>query len=208
MARLQAESKSRHGRGTGNNGQRRGQGDGGGARAALVIIGAIALLGVGAGALVVAAPGRIGETLERFEAKDDPRRFIWEDAGFSIDRYWPVGAGMGTFDEVFQIDESLENLTVKRAGRAHNDYLELAIEAGPAGLLVAAGWLVLAGWLSWQARRSSLRWAAWAGSAFLLAIALQSITDYPLRNQTMLAFAGFALLLLARIATPSTREQA
>jgi hypothetical protein len=33
----------------------------------------------------------------------------------------------------------------------------------------------------------------------------QSITDYPLRNQTILAFAGFALLLLARIATDRRR---
>jgi hypothetical protein len=35
----------------------------------------------------------------------------------------------------------------------------------------------------------------------------QSVTDYPLRNQTMLAFAGFALLLLTRIAVDSGREQ-
>jgi len=109
-----------------------------------------------------------------------------------------VGAGQGTFDEVFQVDESLENLTERRAGRAHNDYLELALEAGLAGLVLAGAWLVLIAWLSWRARRSSLRWAGWAGSSFLLAIALQSITDYPLRNQTMLAFAGLALLLLAR----------
>lgn len=34
----------------------------------------------------------------------------------------------------------------------------------------------------------------------------QSITDYPLRNQTILAFAGFALLLLTRIAADPTRK--
>jgi hypothetical protein len=34
----------------------------------------------------------------------------------------------------------------------------------------------------------------------------QSITDYPLRNQTILAFAGFALLLLVRIGS-DLREQ-
>lgn len=105
---------------------------------------------------------------------------------------------MGTFDEVFQIDESLENLTKKRAGRAHNDYIELSIEAGPLGLGLAAAWVVLIAWLSWCARQSSQRWTAWAGSTLLIAIAMQSITDYPLRNQTILAFAGFALLLLAR----------
>jgi exopolysaccharide production protein ExoQ len=108
---------------------------------------------------------------------------------------------------VFQVDESLENLTRRRAGRAHNDYIELAVEAGIAGLALAGAWLLLLGWLSWQARRSSLRWAAWSGSGFLLAIALQSITDYPLRNQTMLAFAGIALLLLARAAIDRGRER-
>lgn len=176
-------------------------------RPLILALAALALIATGAASLVVAAPGRLGEVLERFEAKDDPRRFIWDDATYSIDRYWPAGSGMGTFDEVFQIDESLENLTRRRAGRAHNDYIELAIEAGPFGLLVAAMWLVLVGWLSWRARRSPLRWAAWSGSAFLLTIALQSITDYPLRNQTMLAFAGFALLLLARIAGDSGRAR-
>ena len=35
----------------------------------------------------------------------------------------------------------------------------------------------------------------------------QSITDYPLRNQSILAFAGFALLLLARAATEREGER-
>lgn len=180
----------------------------GGRRQSFIVLGAIAILGIGATGLVVAAPGRIGETLERFEAKDDPRRFIWEDAVYSIDRYWPAGAGMGTFDEVFQVDESLENLTQRTAGRAHNDYIEVAIEAGVTGLSLISLWLLLCAWLTWKVRRSSSVWVGWAGAGFLLAIALQSITDYPLRNQTILTFGGYALLLLARSATPSPRERA
>jgi exopolysaccharide production protein ExoQ len=177
-------------------------------RGVMITVGAIALIAAGAGALLVAAPGRINATLERFEgAEDDPRRFIWDDATYSVGRYWPAGAGMGTFDEIYQVDESLENLTERRAGRVHNDFIELAIEAGAPGLALAALWLVLISWLSWRARGSSQRWAAWAGSAFLFAIALQSITDYPLRNQTILAFAGFALLLLTRIAADGARGQ-
>lgn len=173
----------------------------------LVALGAIALGATALGGLVIAAPGRVGETLERFEAKDDPRRFIWEDAVYSVERYWPAGAGMGTFDEVFQIDESLENVTLRTAGRAHNDYIELGIEAGLAGLVLAALWLALCLVMAWQARRSAFAWTGWTGGAFLLAIALQSITDYPLRNQSILAFAGFALLLLARAATEKERER-
>ena len=177
------------------------------ARAATVALGAIALVAAVAGALVVAAPGRIGEALERFEAKDDPRRFIWDDATFTAGRYWPVGAGVGTFHEIYQVDESLENLTKRRAGRVHNDYIEVTIESGAAGLALVTLWIMLLGWLSWRARLSSYRWAAWAASAFMLSIALQSITDYPLRNQTMLAMAGFALLLLTRLASDRMRTK-
>ncbi|MBI1402425.1 MAG: hypothetical protein GC147_04350 [Porphyrobacter sp.] len=177
-------------------------------RAGVVALALCGLLLTGAaGAVVlVAAPGRVSETLARFEAKDDPRRFIWDDATYSVARYWPAGAGTGTFDEVFQIDESLENLTVRRAGRAHNDYIELAIENGVVGLGLAGLWLLTLVWLSWSAHLSAQRWTAWAGSSLLLAVALQSITDYPLRNQTMLAMAGFALLLLVRSASADGRR--
>lgn len=174
----------------------------------MIGLGALALvLVVGVGGLVVTAPGRIGDALERFEAKDDARRLVWEDAVYSADRYWPAGAGMGTYNELSDVDESLENVTLRRPGRVHNDYIELAIEAGAPGLALAAMWAVLVVWLTWRARGSAMRWAGWAGSAFILAIALQSITDYPLRNQTILALAGFALLLLARFAVPDERAK-
>jgi O-antigen ligase len=176
-----------------------GKGEGQRGKSSVIIVaGTTALLAAGLGTVLVTAPGRVSDTLERFEAKDDPRRFIWDDATFIAGRYWPLGAGIGSFDEIYQVDESLENLSLRKPGRAHNDFLELAIEAGAPGLGLAALWLVLVGWLSWAARHSPQRWIAWSGSTFLLAIALQSITDYPLRNQTILALAGFALLVLAR----------
>lgn len=168
---------------------------------AILAIGVIATLAIG-------APGRVGDVVERFEGEgEDARAFIWEDALYSADRYWPVGAGTGTFDDVFQIDESLENLTVRTAGRAHNDYLELAIEAGIPGLVLAAAWLLLVLWLCWRARHSRHRWIAWSGGIVLLTIALQSITDYPLRNLSLMAFGSFALVLLARFGEPSRENR-
>ncbi len=180
----------------------------GGQGSQLAIFAAIGLGIAGLGGTLALAPGPVGETLERFEAIDDARAYIWEDAAYSAGRHWPMGAGMGTFDEVFQVDESLENLTRRRAGRAHNDYIELALEAGIIGLALAAAWLCLAGWLSWKAGASNARWAGWACGAILLAIALQSVTDYPLRNQTMLAVAAFAMLMLARVAQGTKAERA
>lgn len=179
---------------------RRARRTAGGQSSQLAIFTAIGLAVAGLGGTLAVAPGPVGETLERFEAIDDARAYIWEDSVYSAGRYWPIGAGMGTFDEVFQVDESLENLTRRRAGRAHNDYIELAIEAGIVGIALAAAWLALVLWLSWKAGASNARWAGWACGAILLAVALQSVTDYPLRNQTMLAFAAFAMLMLARIA--------
>ncbi|GMN01948.1 O-antigen ligase family protein [Erythrobacter sp. MTPC3] len=164
------------------------------------------LLAIGVAAAIAINPGRIGTTLERFNAANDARQYTWEDSSFSASRYWPVGAGMGTFDEVFQVDESLENSTVRRPGRAHNDYLEIAIEAGAAGLLLTAFWIVLIAWLSWRIRRSELRWMGWAGAIILAAIALQSITDYPLRNLSIFSLASFATLILARISADPDGE--
>ncbi|WP_161782167.1 O-antigen ligase family protein [Erythrobacter longus] len=164
--------------------------------AVVLTLGAVASVGV-------MVPGRLGDVIERFQSdRTDARTYIWEDASYSASRYWPVGSGMGTFDDVFQTDESLENITQRRAGRAHNDYLEVAIEAGAPGLLLITGWLALLAWLSWQARGREDRWIAWSGSITLVALALQSVTDYPLRNQTMLAIAGFALVVLVRFSAP------
>jgi O-antigen ligase len=171
-------------------------------KSTFALVAGLAIALAALGSLITWAPGRIGDTIERFDRDGDPRSYIWEDALYSSERYWPVGSGMGTFDEVFQLDESLENMTQRRAGRAHNDYIEVAIESGAAGLGLIAVWLALWMWLSWRARLSPERWIAWSGSAVLLAIALQSITDYPLRNQSMLAVAAFALVLLARAGNP------
>ncbi|MEL6237960.1 MAG: O-antigen ligase family protein [Pseudomonadota bacterium] len=168
-------------------------------------LGAIAAIAL-AGAFLSFAPGRINDTLERFESDANPRAYIWEDAFYASERYWPVGAGMGTFDEVFQADEALENMTQRRAGRAHNDYIEVAIEAGFAGVAIIAAWLALWAWLTVRARQSPDRWIAWSGSAILLAIALQSITDYPLRNQSLLAVGALALLILTRCGSARQRE--
>jgi O-antigen ligase len=104
---------------------------------------------------------------------------------------------MGTFDEVFQVDESLEYISQRRAGRAHNEYLEVAIEAGAVGLAVIAGWALWVAFGTWRALSSLHRWPASAGGGILLAMALQSVLDFPMRNQTMLCLGAFALLLIS-----------
>lgn len=170
-------------------------------------IGMLAAIALGT-ATVAALPGSRMETvLARFEKTEEQRPAIWEDARFSVERYWPLGSGMGTFDEVFQIDESLENISPRRAGRAHNDYLEIAIEAGPFGLLLVAGWMLWTIWAAWGAFPTERRWPALSGAGILLVVAMQSLLDYPLRNQTMLCLAAFAVVLLATARQTSAHRE-
>lgn len=161
-----------------------------------LVVAALVVAGLGTAVLT---SGRVQSTIERTRQGDDGMRAeMREDARFAAARYWPAGAGMGTFDEVFQIDESLEYVSPKRAGRAHMDYLELAIEAGLVGLTLAAGWLAWLAWASWRAIRRTGAWPARAAALILAGIAAQSLLSFPLRNQAMLCFAAFAMVLLVR----------
>lgn len=163
-------------------------------RALLVAGLAIAAL---ASVIPMIGESRLGTALARFENVDDQRALIWDDATYTAQRYWPVGSGMATFDEVFQADESLEYISPRKAGRAHNDYLELAIEAGVFGLAVVTAWALWVAFSAWRAISTAQRWPALAGTGVMLAIALQSALDYPLRNQTMLCMAALAIVLIA-----------
>lgn len=167
-----------------------------GGRMLLIAGGALVAI---AGLATMTSNTRLDSLLARFENTGDQRTLIWEDAHYSAQRYWPVGAGMATFDEVFQADESLENISPRRAGRAHNDYLELVIEAGAIGLALLAAWGVWIGVAAVRAMATAQRWPALSGASILLAIALQSVLDYPLRNQTMLCLAALAIVLLAPV---------
>jgi O-antigen ligase len=165
-------------------------------RARLTAIAALAAAAIAVAAIV--SSGQVQTSLARFEQGDEMRAEMREDARFAAARYWPVGAGMGTFDEVFQIDESLEYVSPRRAGRAHMDYLELAIEAGAIGLALAALWLVWVAWAGWRAVRRRDAWSARAGALIIAGIAAQSLLSFPLRNQAMLCAAALAVVLLAR----------
>lgn len=160
---------------------------------AAVGLGAVALLG---GYLL--SETRMSATFDRFENLEDARPDLWRDGLVSAERFFPVGSGMGTFDEVYQLDESLETLTPAFARRAHNDYIEIAVEAGVLGLAIVIAWFIWGSvaWLRALGSGRNLEGAA-AGLA-LLCIALQSGVDYPLRNQALLCVAALLVAMLAR----------
>ena len=116
-----------------------------------------------------------------------------------IGTYFPVGTGLGGFDPMFRLHEPFELLKLTYFNHAHNDMLEIVLDAGLPGLL-----LLLAA-MAWWARVSLRAWRAGPdprhalpklGSAMLLLLLVASAFDYPARTPIMMAWAVAAALWL------------
>ena len=98
-----------------------------------------------------------------------------------IGRYFPAGSGLGGFDPLFRIDEPFALLKPTYFNHAHNDVLEIALDAGLPGLLLLAAALA---WWAWASVRHAL---PKLGSALLLLVIVASLFDYPARTPMMMA---------------------
>jgi O-antigen ligase len=163
------------------------------------------LLAATALAVMFAAQFTLYRMLERFG--DDPLK----DGRITLARvtaeaaqvYMPFGSGMGTFVPVYAMQQRPEDAIMEAyANRAHNDFLELWLEAGVAGLVlmgVFAAWLAVKALQLW--RRNDLGSAidlciARAATLVAALIAAHSFVDYPLRTGAMMAIMAFACGLL------------
>ena len=125
----------------------------------------------------------------RFHRLTDFRLEFWPDVRWAIEQYFPYGSGLGTFDTVFRSAERLTMVAPFYVNHAHNDYLELVLEAGLPGVAVLtafAVWVAAAGYRGWRrkpgGRPDMLRRIAVVGIAV---IALHSTVDYPLRQMSL-----------------------
>ncbi len=136
----------------------------------------------------------------RFEDVDSDLR--WRIATWSwplAERYWISGSGAGSFATLFAANEQLAWVKPTFVNHAHNEYLQLVIEFGMAGiavLVVFAASLVRPLVLWWRSPRTARDHALMTfGFATILLFALHSAVDYPLRRP-----AGWAYLALAMVA--------
>jgi O-antigen ligase len=124
--------------------------------------------------------------------------------------HMPFGTGMGSFVPVYAMFEKPEDVQSERyVNRAHDDFLEVWLEAGVVGVALIATFVI------WWGLRSFKLWrrAPFAGAReidVLLARAAtvvvgllmaHSVVDYPLRTDAMMAILAFACALL--VAPPS-----
>lgn len=116
--------------------------------------------------------------------------------------YSPFGSGIGSFESVFMVHEPDSLLAPQYVNHAHNDFLEIAINAGIPGivLIVFAGVLVLAGMrrITQSEGGQSAAGLSRAGFAVLFLFAIASAVDYPVRTPSIQVWVTLAAVWLAR----------
>ena len=167
------------------------------------------VLALGAAAWALSASTVATRIAARFTAGGEPRPELWIDTLFAAGQHWPWGSGLGTFVPVFVAAERLEVVDPGYPNRAHNDFLELALEGGLPGLVLLA---TLGGWLAWRLIRRLRRPTApgerielvFAGATLAL-LAAHSVVDYPLRSMSLAVLGGLAAgLILSPGVLPGT----
>ncbi len=154
------------------------------------------------GALIVVAllADRI-PALARFHDQGADLRFTSLPYTFAaIRRFWPAGAGFGSFVPVFQMFEPASLVDGVYFNRAHDDFLEILVEGGVASLLILIAflvWFAREAWSVWRgasdARSSPL---ARAGTLVVLMILVHSSVDYPIREGAIACLFALACALL------------
>lgn len=117
-----------------------------------------------------------------------------------IRAYFPMGSGLGGFDPVFRIHEPFELLKATYFNHAHNDLLEIVLDAGLPGLLLllaALAWWAIASIRAWRLGGGPRHALPRLGSTMLLLALIASAFDYPARTPIIMAsiiIAGFWMI--------------
>ena len=157
--------------------------------------------------LAVALSGPLNQQVlsSKFSEHETSRATIWEGTVSAASDFLPVGSGLGTFIPVYRTYDDPGRANREYVNHAHNDYLEVALELGIAGLLL------ILGFLAWFLRRCVWAWRgdfygadlARAGTVIIGILLLHSIVDYPLRTTALAALFGMASAFLI---APSARR--
>lgn len=174
------------------------------------VIGGVAIAML-AGGLVLLSASSIGTTKIGSDARESvaSRTEILRTTGRAIADYFPAGSGLGSFRQVYRTYESPDAVTNEYVIHAHNDYVELVLELGAAGLVLIV--MFLAWW-------GSALWAVWvrgeggpyvrAASIASAALLVHSLIEFPLRTAALAAVFATCVALLADRRRSQTPELA
>lgn len=167
-----------------------------------IVAGAVLFLAVLVGATVLAERAVSIDRAFDVDVGADMRHRGLPTVLAMIATYFPVGSGLGGFDPMFRMHEPFSLLKPTYFNHAHNDYLEIVLDAGLPGAILLAGALAWWGWASIVAWRQPAGSAGSRrlGSVILGMLLIASLFDYPLRTPIMMAVAVLGALWLSGFA--------
>jgi O-antigen ligase len=134
------------------------------------------------------------QALQRLVTDEDNQDLRFQVWGPIIEqgwKYFPFGAGAGAFAQAYQTGERNELLYPNYVNLAHNDFIEVFFSFGLIGVGLIAAALILWAMASYKIWRlpSDKRPSTLVGrmaSVIMLILAVASISDYPLRDPSMM----------------------
>jgi O-antigen ligase len=160
-----------------------------------IITGLALLAAVGAMASTSIGSSRIGQEAS---GSVQSRRDILKTTEKAIGDTMPFGTGLGSFVHVYPLYESPDRVMSEYVVHAHNDYAELALELGLAGVLligVFLAWWGVAAKSAWRTGGGGGPYAR-AASIASAVILVHSLVDFPLRTSAIAATFAMCLALL------------
>jgi O-antigen ligase len=178
-------------------------------RLRLWVIGLAALLVLGSVAALETTSIGSGKLGEHAATAAQSRTEILGTTSRAIRDFMPMGSGLGSFPRVYPLYEPGAEVTSEYVVHAHNDYAEVALELGLAGIvlmLLFLAWWFGALWRAWGIAQTSpfARAAAIASAAILV----HSLVDFPLRTAAISSCFGMCLALLADSRSAPPKEKA
>ena len=170
---------------------------------------ATAALSVAAVAFIALSPVQESPLGTHLATSGGSRLEFWATTLKGAAAYFPFGSGIGSFAQIYPLFDDPNRLDLAaRVPHAHNDYAELALETGLAGIA-----LVLA-FLAWWLGRAVALWRsaesgpyARAATIASAAILLHSLVDYPLRTAAIGACFAMCLALMAFSPRTAARDE-
>jgi O-antigen ligase len=139
--------------------------------------------------------------LERFGSQDvaeDARWIVASNTWGAVKSYFPFGSGFGTFPDVYQLHERLQDVIPPFVNRAHDDLLETLLEGGVFSLCLLFGlvaWLLVRSAKALRQDYTPEGRQARAGMVALWLFLLHSFWDYPMRTTALTTVAALCMAL-------------
>ncbi|MBE2992980.1 O-antigen ligase family protein [Sphingomonas sp. CFBP 13603] len=157
-----------------------------------LIGGPILILAIGA--ILLSLP-QVDAVFSRFNSVGDDLRWRFAQQSLPLlHEYWLTGSGSGSFSRLYAVHENLLWVKPTFVNQLHDDFYQLAIEQGLAGVLLLGLTILsltmaaVAAWRLYPRDRS----ATVSAVTIIMLFAFHSIVDYPLRRP-----ATFPLLAMA-----------